>query len=403
MRRAAAACSLVVTGSLMLGADGAAAQEGIVGNLQKSLDSTFSSVSTTTTDATGAVTKTDTINVNPRLTLSLDTLLYPSLRLNAGGVFEANRAFSDLFSPDGTLTSSDSTISRIRPFVLLRSTNRVFSPGVGFFRREDRSRFTGFTGTKLVNDDYAAYLGWNPEGGPQSDFQYVRTNTFDEHKNVLDIVKDYGSLISNYEYRAFTAYYRGAYLDTDDRIAALETRQVTQSGRFGYSGSFIDKRLVWNGVYTINNQDLTTIAHRERGEVDVPIIPNGGLAALDDIPVTAVLSPNPLLVDGNLTAGSGINLGLPAAGADSRARNLGLDFLNPTEVNRIRVWIDRELPVEVAASFTWEVYSSPDNVVWRREATVSAARLRDRPRNIRLRPSPAGRFRANSAAQQRSR
>jgi hypothetical protein len=35
--------------------------------------------------------------------------------------------------------------------------------------------------------------------------------------------------------------------------------------------------------------------------------------------------------------------------------------------------VDRELPPEIARSFTWEVYSSADNLVWRREATVSAA------------------------------
>ena len=89
--------------------------------------------------------------------------------------------------------------------------------------------------------------------------------------------------------------------------------------------------------------------------------------------MTARLSQNALLIDGNLTAGAGIDLGLPAPAEDAQSRNIGLDFLNPTEVNRLLVWVDRDLPVEVANSFSWEIYSSPDNVIWRRETGVSAA------------------------------
>jgi hypothetical protein len=373
VRRASTVGCLVLTGSWLLFAESASAQEGIFGNLQKSVDSIFSSVSTTITDASGAVTKTTTNSVNPKLTLTMDSLVYPALRLNAGGVFEVDKAYSRLFSPSDTPGETDSTITRFRPFVLLRSTNPVFSPGVGFFRREDRARVAGLPATTLVNDDYAAYLGWKPEGGPRSDFQFVRTNTFDNSRTVLDTTKGFGSLVSSYSYQNLSAYYRGTYLDSTDRLGGLETQQVSSAARVGYSGSFIDKRLLWNAMYNINDQSLRTKTSGKGGEVALPLIPNGGLAALSDTPVTTALTPNPLLVDGNLTAGVGINLGLTAPGTNAQARNVGLDFLNRTEVNRLLVWIDRELPADIAASFSWEVYSSPDNLVWTRESLVPVA------------------------------
>jgi hypothetical protein len=366
--RASAALSLAVTGSLALLPTPAAGQEGIFGGMQKGVESVFSSVETTTTLASGAVTRTTTNNVYPSLTLNLDALVYPSLRLNAGGVFEWNMLSTEI---DGSSTSS--TIARNRPFFLLRSTNPLLSPGIGYFRREDRARTRGFPSVKLVNEEYAAYVGWNPVGGPQSDFQFLRTNTFDGERVFQDVAKDFGSLVSNYTYKNLAAYYRGAYLKTDDAINGLVTDQISHAARTAYSGAFIAKRLLWNASYDISHQDLTTSATGAGGEVALPLVPFSGLSSLSDTPVISRLSQNPLLVDANLTAGAGINLGLPPSAVDAQARNIGLDFLTTTEVNRLLIWVDRDLPVEISNSFSWEIYSSTDNLTWRRETIVSAA------------------------------
>lgn len=368
MRRATLALSLALTGSLTLLASSASAQEGIFSGMQKTVDLTYSSLSTTTIFASGAVTKTDTTSVYPTVTLNLNGLIFPYLRLNAGGVFELNKLTSDT---DGTTTSS--TMSRNRPFFLLRSTNPVFAPGIGFFRREDRNRTAGQTDIKLINNEWDGYLGWNPAGGPRSEFQFVRTDTFDSNRSFQDVTKNFGSLVSNYSYKNLGLYYRGAYLDNDDHLHRVDTLQVTQGARASYAGTFIDKRLTVNGTYNITHQDLTTTATGAGGEVQVPVTAFAGLSALSDTPVTAALAQAPLLVDGNLTAGAGVDLGLPVPPADTQARNVGIDFLNPAKVSRFLLWVDRDLPIEVSNSFTWDIYSSADNVVWRQETTVSAA------------------------------
>ncbi len=368
MDRASAARVVVVAMSLALLVRPASAQEGIFTGMQKNVESVFSSVSTTTTFASGQVVKTDTTDVSPAFRITIDSLVYPNLRLNAGGVFEM-----DMFSTRTNGVTTDSTISRNRPFFQVRSTNPVLSPGFGYFRREDRSRTQGFAGIKLVNEEYAGYLGWNPAGGPRNDFQFLKTDTYDGDRALQDISRKFGSIASNYTLGNLSAYYRGAYLDTDDRSHRLKTTQVSHAGRSAYSDAFLKGRLVWNGTYNVSYQDLRTVAEGEGGEVDLPVTPFAGLTALADTAVTATLSQAPPLVDGNLTAGAGIDIGLAVSPENTQARNIGLDFLNPTEVNRILIWVDRELPVEVSNAFSWEIYSSRDNVLWTREAAMPFA------------------------------
>ncbi len=368
MGRAATALSALLVALVTCLGTSASAQDGIFTNWQKGVESVFSSVSTTTTFASGAVVKTDTTNVYPAVTLNFDSLIFPSLRLNTGGVFEVN-----MFDTKGTGGNTTSTITRNRPFFLLRSTNPIFSPGFGYFRREDRARTAGVSNVKLVNDEYAGYLGWNIAGGPQSEFQFVRDHTFDGDRAFQDTTKGFGSVVSNYTYRNLGAYYLGSYLDTDDRLRNFQTRQISHAGRLSYSDAFINKRLVWNATYNVNYQSLQTLSVGQGGDIAIPVTPFAGMSSVSDTPVTAKLSPNPALIDGNLTAGAGIDLGLPATLADAQARNIGLDFLNATTVNRFLIWVDRDLPLEISNSFSWEIYSSTDNIVWTRQVILSSA------------------------------
>lgn len=367
MRRPAAAWVLTGAGLAVLAAPPARAQQGAIEGLTAILDVNASAITTTITQPSGTVT-TETRNLYPRLTLNMDTLLFPSIRLNAGGVFEVNRSSLGLNGGDTATTNS-----RLTPFFQVRSIDPWFAPGFGYFRRENRTRTQGLPGVTVVNEDYAAYLAWKPEGLPRSDFQFVRTNTFDNARSLLDSTKHFGSLVSRYEYKGLGTTYQGTYLATDDRITRLETRQASNGLRVDQSASLLRRRLLWNATYNVVRQDFTTIARGEEGEVAFPVPAFAGLAALSDMPATVTLAQNAQLVDGNLTAGAGIDLGLPAQGADAQARNLGLDFLNPARVDRLLVWVDRELPPEIARSFTWEIYSSADNLVWRREAAVTAA------------------------------
>ena len=79
------------------------------------------------------------------------------------------------------------------------------------------------------------------------------------------------------------------------------------------------------------------------------------------------LVPSPILVS-IFVAGAGLNLGLPAPGGDDRPINLGLDLGAEVEINSLNVWVDRDLPSGIWRSFTWEIYTSTDNLNWTRRA-----------------------------------
>jgi hypothetical protein len=369
VRAGIAAVGMLAAGwSLVLVAREAAAQDGLLTGMQAGVESVFSSAVTTITFASGSVTKTTTTNVNPVFTVNMSGLLYPSLKLNAGGVFEINRP-----SIRGPEFSTHSTITRNRPFFILQSTNPVLAPSIGYYRREAVDRTHGLTAVKLVNDEYSASLRWRPDGGFRTDVQFLKTSTFDGDRSIQDLGRDIGTVVSQFNRGDLGLYYRGSFVRNDDRLGHLATRQLSNALRADYSRSFFAKRIVWNGSGAVNHDDFRTAARGAGGEVPFPVIAFGGLAAVSDVPVSARLSPNPALVDGNFAAGSGINLGLPASPADAALRNIGVDLLTPTEVNRFLVWVDRELPIEVSGTFSWDVYSSPDNITWIRQATVSMA------------------------------
>ncbi|HUL29435.1 MAG TPA: hypothetical protein VLZ03_03185, partial [Thermodesulfobacteriota bacterium] len=102
------------------------------------------------------------------------------------------------------------------------------------------------------------------------------------------------------------------------------------------------------------------------GTVNIQLFPLSGLSINDNTITPLTLGPNPALIDGNLTTNAGINIGLPPLGGDTRARNMGLDFFVPTDVNQLLVWVDRDLSSSpaIADSFSWDVYISSDNINW---------------------------------------
>lgn len=330
-----------------------------------SLDFLYSNVSSKTTDASGNAVKTETNSFNQRYSLLVDKTIYPNLSFTAGGLFEQD--LSSLKSNDTDTTSSD---TKLRPFANLTLSNPLYTAGIGYARREET---LGTPSVTTVNEDYDAILGWRPEGLPSFDMRYTRTNTFDTAHSIQDLTKDLLILGSKYIYKGLDVRYQANYTDSKDKLNRLETQDLTQTGRINYFDSFFNRRLSVNTSYYISRDD-TTITSPGRGLVNFQIFPFAGLSAINDTPIIGALSSTPALIDGNLTVSSGLNIGgLPPLGGDTRARNVGLDFLNVTEVNSLLVWVDRELPADISNSFSWDVYTSSDNLNWALFTTIFPA------------------------------
>lgn len=320
-----------------------------------------------TGDSSGATTQSRLSSFSQQYRLTLNKSFFPNLNLTGGGIFE--KVITDSNSAGQDTVSTD---TKIKPFFDLRLATPLYKAGVGYSRTEDEQKTAGFPSTTNVNERQYAVLGWMPEGFPDWYLRLEKSDTFDQERLHQDTSSKQAFMTVHYAYKGLDLRYQPSYRDQVNRIDDVEQKNWTHNGRATYSNTFFQGRTTLSGSYEVTRAETEIIAHGA-GEVSFPLIPLSGLSALDDTPADGALDPNPALIDGNLTASAGLNLGLPSLGGDTRPRNMGLDFLIPPETNTLFVWVDRELPPEIATVFTWEVYTSPDNRVWNLATTVAAA------------------------------
>jgi len=338
---------------------GVALAQGLIEGVSGSLESNYSFLTSKTTDASGNTVKTNTQSIDDRFQLDINTKIYPNLRLRTGGIAEGTwGAFDDKTNDIVTRT----IVLNFRPYIELTLETPLYTASVGYLRRQERTDVSNSPSVTLINDEYYAILGWRPEGLPSIDAQIRRRNLYDSEKASLDTKEDFISLNPKYQYQGLRLDYYGTYLHRRDDLIDLDVTQYTHSGRASYSNQFFSNRVALSTNYNILYQETTTVSGG-KGFVSFQAFPNGGLSKIDDTlpPAPVTLDPNPGLIDGNMTASAGIDL---VSDVPLVKRQIGLDFLNPTGVNQLLVWIDRELTSTIAGSFSWDVYISEDNSVW---------------------------------------
>lgn len=334
------------------------------------LDLAYSNARTVTTNAGGEVTDTKLTSLNEQLNLTLTKTIFPHLRLLANGIFENNRITSETSGEEAV-----STTRILRPFADLTLRTPLYTFGVNYTRRETRNEISDRPSATDVNEAYGAILGWRPDGLPSLDMRYIHTNTFDNERLIRDSSDDFYSVQSSYEpVRGLGLRYRGTYDDNRENLQQLRTKNLSNDARVTYDKRFFNDRATVSASYEITTRSTEVITGGQ-GEVDFRQSPFSGLSSIDDTPMEGKLDPNPALIDGNTSAAAGVNIGLPPIGGDMQLRSIGLDFVAVTDVNELSVYVDRDLPAEVAASFSWDVYVSDDNLNWTLWSPLVSARF----------------------------
>jgi hypothetical protein len=346
---------------------GIASAEGISGYL----DLGYSDLSSDSKDALGNSSRTDSNSYTQRYNLLLSKTLYPYLRLYASGLFDK--------TDSTTITNgvwTDSTLTRVQPLVDLTLRSPVYTAGARYSRREETSTSSASPATTNISELYSGVLGLYPPDRylPSAELRVERSHVFDSEHVTQDVVRDFAGLTMNYTPTdTITMQYRPSYIVNNNLLSDLETRSMSQVGRVEYANSFFRNRVSFDTSYNITYNELTTSVSGT-GILDIGLVPFAGLSSIDDTPVDGALALNAALVDGNLTASAGVNIGMPSIiGGDTRERNIGLDFSLAQEVNKLRVWVDRELPAVISGSFSWDIYTSSDNLNWSRYTTVTPA------------------------------
>jgi len=333
------------------------------------LELNYNNSRTNAEDETGVRTLSKTGSFNQLYTLSLNRAFYPNLFLNAGGAFEKNDARSSI---DDTV--SEVSITSIRPFIDLSLKGPVLSAGTMYNTREVTTSGADADRLSIVNEKKSAFLGWKPAGLPSLDVRFDTTNLYDKDRAILNNTNDFLSLALRYtpEYeqlKGLELRYQPAYTKTNNRLDDVITTNTAHNGRFTFSDSFYDRRVSLYTSYNIAHSETEIRTSSATAEILTQLFPFSGLSAVDDTPTEGALNVNSDLIDGNLTAGAGINIGR----GDTNPRNIGLDFVTASEVNIIYVWTVRELPPQIVNSFSWDIYTSPDNQNWTLYATVPIA------------------------------
>jgi hypothetical protein len=305
-----------------------------------------------------------------RYSLTVDSHIYPLLRLRAGGTYETTDT-----ERSTDLGSSDSTLTRVNEFIDLNLTGRLLSGTAGYRRREVESEADGLALPKEINEVYSARLSWRPADLPEVDLLLSRAERYDAERVSRDSVTDQLQLGVRYNpNEAVTLDYRGIFTQTDNRITETESESVTNNIVLAYQQQFLDNRLQLYARNNFNHRENSTAVTRTSGTVLLPVagFEAVGLAALSPLlggAETVTLARLESLANDNFVDNGGAvtNLGTQPAllsPADRAGRNLGLDFGFSQVVNTLRVWIDRELPADIADRLRWEVYASVDNQNW---------------------------------------
>jgi hypothetical protein len=311
---------------------------------------------------------TETSSWRGRLSFSFQQQLWPNLQFQAGGLFEELHGRSQLLGSEAYGTQT-----RLLPYVLLRLQTPINLAEIGWQRNDARAGPEDSATAQLVRDTYGITLGWTPQPNAYARLSYYRTDDRDGQRELLDRQTDRLQAIAFYRpIDELSLDYRGSWNWEEDQIRERQIDTVNQYGRIAYADQYWDGRLTLSANYDVASRDVTS--HQTgKGEIELPVTAIRGLSALDDLPSNVTLAPNPALIDGNREVSAGVNLGVPPPSGDRRLRNIGLDFEIAKAVNAFRVWVDRDLPLEISQTFRWEIWSSPDNVRWVRQQILGAA------------------------------
>ncbi|MHB1024582.1 MAG: hypothetical protein ACYC24_02620 [Desulfobacteria bacterium] len=318
-------------------------------------------------DASGQSIHTKADAFTQLYNLTLDRKLYPTLNFLASGIFQKRDNSFDI----GGL-KNDTTTTTLRPYVDLNLRTPLYYADVAYSRNEEKVKTSGLSPTTTVRESYISTLYWRPDRFPDLKIQYSRDHLYDKERLISDTITDLYQVTSNYQpTEALSLYYQGTLRNTDLRLSDTTTKETINNGRVNYANNWWRRRITFGLDYNITNQQIETTTSGS-GEVGQRVFPFAGLSVSSDTPENVVLVPNPALIDGDLTAGTGVNLGLPPPGGDTRQRNMGLDFILATEINTLYVWVDRDA-AQVADAFSWRIYTSDDNQNWTFRQIVSPA------------------------------
>lgn len=339
----------------------------------------------TQTDANGTTTSNSTF-FSQRYSLMMDKNLTTTLTLMGGANVQISRSVGDAGGVD-----SNSTTTRVSPYLGLNYANGMFSGGAAFRRNMLSAKSNGISTPSTFNDSSTAFLAWKPEGLPTFNLLFSNQDNYDEFKASQNINAKSVTFSSQYRpHKSLDLNYTGNISTSKDHLQGFDTESLTQSLRTVYSDNFLDNRVSLNTSYNIALQNSTitnngTASGSGQLTAQVFPLPNAGFFLVTVPPVTPELStldPRQDLVNGNANIPLGISPLVVNPYPLNARLNFGMQFngaVDPTlRISKIRVLVASNLQdlsaktLLLQNTFVWSVYVSNDNANWTQVSPVSS-------------------------------
>ncbi len=215
------------------------------------------------------------------------------------------------------------------------------------------------------------YATWRPQELPLVELRLTRTHAYDVLLQSSDNVIWSGLAGLRYSVQGLDLRYYLNWIQNQDLISEVTSSALNNMAQANYGDSFFGNRLSIYANAIAQSRSLTVDASGSAATVLQQQFPIQGLTLVEVFPATPAddtLVPNAALIDGNLLATTGINIGFgPSNSGDRNPRDLGVGFADAvTPVNMVYLWVDKPLPVEVVAAFRNSItaWASSDNLRW---------------------------------------
>jgi hypothetical protein len=327
--------------------------------LSLNLDPAYTIGTQETRDQLGHTTTQEQSSFAQSYRLAFDRQVSPVVLLSLGAQLQDHSSRS---RTDGLTTTSETVERGLNGRLALALP--VLSGGVTY----DLGDASTTGSPALLREEVAGYLSWRPVELPELNARLVHSHHYDATRTVTDQTNTGALLSVRYQEAPIEAKYVLLWSRPQDGLTGTVSSSLDQVAQATYSDKFFEERTAVYLSATLRNQVTRTLM-AGTGDLTLQQHPVAGLSLIEVFPVQpadAVLVPNPAVVDGNLTASAGVDVGyaLSVAG-DLNRRDLGLQFGDLlTPVNQLQVWVDRKLPPLVAAAYAWSVWQSDDNKTW---------------------------------------
>lgn len=297
----------------------------------------------------GTVTESERAIFSQLYNLDIQKEIFPTLRLNVGGLFDQDSTRTTTTDPDGT--DSDSLNTTIRPYIDLQFSMPLLRASTGYRKSEIKQSSSNMVTDRTFTEEYTASLSWDPIKLPEIDLDFSR-NLGDNEPLTNDQRVDTYQLRSRYDYEDFRFTYNHTTNDSLNKMTEFKTLTNSDNGSIRFSRAYQQGKLSVNSSLRTKRQQVKFSGTGER-LVDT-ISPGVVFVNLDD----NFPSSNPDPATEFTDSLSDIDLFVDTP-AEADMLSMGLDFGSPTEASTLFINFDPTNGNNIVG-FTWQVYHTDD-------------------------------------------